>query len=420
MHYRIPSSLAFLGRLTLGLASPVVLADSASSGVTFDVVYTGEPIRNLTGGRKTGGTYLDNLDLQLSADRGSIVGIPGISGLLYVIHNNSSEFSSDYAGDAQGVSNIDAPRGTRLYEAWLDWANPAGRISVRAGLYDLNSEFDSVETGGLFLNSSHGIGPDFSQTGLNGPSIFPVTSLALRVRTALGAGGYGQFALLDGVPGDPGDPGSNEIDLSHEDGALVVAELGWAGDDWRKLAVGAFTYTGDFARLADPEGPPDDGNAGWYAIADRTVWRRESTALAAFLRIGQAEERFNPFKTYVAFGASLAGFSGTRPDDELGLALAMARTGSDFKASRQLDELNTDSHETAIELTYRAPVSGWLTLQPDLQYIINPGTDPQQDNALTISLRFELSYSRSFPGQGLRKRSTIRSVLPVTDFRPTS
>ncbi len=413
MHYRILAPLA-------GLCGIALWADANSSGVTFDAVYTGEPIRNLTGGIKTGGTYLDNLDLQLAADRGSIFGIPGLAGLLYVLHNNSSEFSGKYAGDAQGVSNIDAPRATRLYEAWLDWASPADRFSIRAGLYDLNSEFDSIETGGLFLGSAHGIGSDFSQTGLNGPSIFPVTSLALRVRTALGAGGYGQFAILDGVPGDPNDPGSNEIDLSHDDGALAVAELGWAGDDWRKLAVGAFAYAADFAPLTNPDGPPDDGNEGWYAIADRTVWRRESTALSAFVRVGQAEERFNPFKTYAGFGASLTGFSGARPDDELGLAVAMARTGSDFKASREVDEIGTDSHETAIELTYRAPVSSWLTLQPDIQYIINPGADPAHDNALAIALRFELSYSRSFPGQGLRKRSANRSELPATDLRPTS
>ncbi len=400
MEYRILSPLVAFGGLALWLGSPVVNADSESSGVTFNAVYTGEPIRNLTGGRKTGGTYLDNLDLQIAADRGSIFSLPGLSGLLYVLHNNSSEFSSDYAGDAQGVSNIDASRATRLYEAWLDWSDPTDRFSVRAGLYDLNSEFDSIETGGLFLNSSHGMGPDFSQTGLNGPSTFPVTSLALRVRTALGTGGYGQFAVLDGVPGDPDDPDSNEIDLSHDDGALVVAEVGWGSDDWRKLAVGAFAYTADFEPLTDPDGPEDDGNEGWYAIADRTVWRGESAALAAFVRVGQAEERFNPFKTYAGFGASLAGFSGARPDDELGLAVAMARTGSDFKASRLIDELSTDSHETAIELTYRAPVSNWLTLQPDVQYIVNPGTDPEQDNAVAISLRFELTFSKRLADAG--------------------
>jgi porin len=271
---------------------------------------------------------------------------------------------------------------------------------VRAGLYDLNSEFDSIETGGLFLNSAHGIGTDFSQTGRNGPSIFPVTSLAVRLRASLGTGAYGQFAVLDGVPGDPDDPSSNEIDLSDEDGALIVAEYGWSGDRWRKLAVGAWLYTADFEPLASPGGPQDDGNEGWYAIADRTVWQQADASVAAFLRVGQAEERFNPYDGYIGAGTSFAGFVPARPDDEFGLAIAVGLAGDDFEASRRLDGLDTDNHETTVEMTYRAPITGWLTLQPDIQYIINPGNDPELDNALVIGLRFEVGYGRRLAGGG--------------------
>ena len=390
---------ALLPVLVLVLSPPSLVAQPGPPGITFDAIYTGEPIRNLSGGVQTGGTYLDNLDLQINAGRGSIFGIPGLSGLVYGLYNNSNEFSTEYVGDTHIVSSIDAPRAWRIFEAWLDWAPRwDDSLSLRAGLYDVNSEFDATETGGLFVNSAHGMGTDFSQSGLNGPSTFPVSSLALRVRTAWGAGGYGQFAVLDGVPGDPDDPESNQIDLSSDDGALVVAEVGWSGDDWRKLAVGAWLYTADFAPLTSPGGPQDDGNEGWYAFADRTVWRGESAAVSAFLRVGQAEERFNPFDGYVGFGTGIAGFSARRPDDEVGLAVAIGLTGDEFEDSRQLDGLRTDSHETTLELTYRAPITDWLTLQPDVQYIINPGTDPDLDDALVVLLRFELSWSAPLGG----------------------
>jgi porin len=225
-----------------------------------------------------------------------------------------------------------------------------------------------------------------------------VTSLALRILVELESGAYGQFAVLDGVPGDPDDIESNEIDLSGDDGALLVAEFGWSGSNWRKLAIGAWQYTADFDPLAAPDGPQDDGNSGWYAIADRTVWRGGSSTLAAFLRVGQAEDRFNPVATYVGFGASLTGFSDNRADDELGLAVATNFTSDDFKEVRSLENLQTDNDETSIELTYRAPVTDWLTIQPDIQYVINPGTEPTLDNALVISLRFELSYSQPLSG----------------------
>jgi len=40
----------------------------------------------------------------------------------------------------------------------------------------------------------------------------------------------------------------------------------------------------------------------------------------------------------------------------------------------------------------RLPVTGQLTLQPDVQYIINPGLEPNSDHALAVGLRFELAY----------------------------
>ena len=48
------------------------------------------------------------------------------------------------------------------------------------GRYDLNSEFYRLQSASLFLNSSFGIGPEFSQSGLEGPSIFPNTSVGAR------------------------------------------------------------------------------------------------------------------------------------------------------------------------------------------------------------------------------------------------
>lgn len=380
------------------------MAEADDSGLAFNAAYTGDLLTNVSGGVQTGGTYLDNLDLQIAAERGSIFGIPGLSGLLYGLYNNANEFSEKYVGDAQIISNIEGPRAWRLYEAWLDWAAGDGEaFSARLGLYDLNSEFDVTETAGLFLNGAHGVGTDLGQSGENGPSIFPVTSLTLRLRTQADNGAYGQFAVLDGVPGDPNDDSSNEIDLSSDDGALLVLEGGWSGGNWRKLAIGLWQYTADFDRLAatTPPGDPvrDDGNNGWYAIADRTLWSGDRGTAAGFLRVGQADDRFNAFDGYLGAGASLTGFWPRRPGDTVGIGMAMAFTGSEYEEAQALAGAGTDPHETSIELTYRAPITDWLTLQPDVQYIVNPGTNPELDDAVVLGLRFELSWS-SLAGGG--------------------
>ena len=48
-----------------------------------------------------------------------------------------------------------------------------------------------------------------------------------------------------------------------------------------------------------------------------------------------------------------------------------------------------NDHETAIELTYSAQLTDNFRIQPDIQYIINPGTDPSLKNALVVGVRFE-------------------------------
>jgi porin len=45
-----------------------------------------------------------------------------------------------------------------------------------------------------------------------------------------------------------------------------------------------------------------------------------------------------------------------------------------------------------VELTWRVPITGWLHLQPDLQYVINPNTDPARRNALLAIFRIDLAY----------------------------
>ena len=56
----------------------------------------------------------------------------------------------------------------------------------------------------------------------------------------------------------------------------------------------------------------------------------------------------------------------------------------------QMNCLNVSSHETAIELFYKAQLSPWMMLQPDLQFIANPGGDGR--DAFVFGLRMELLF----------------------------
>lgn len=102
-----------------------------------------------------------------------------------------------------------------------------------------------MESGAIFLNSSHGIGPDFSQTGENGPGIFPISALAVRTEIRFG-NATTRFALLDGLPGAPDNPASNAVDLGGSDGALIVGEIETPLRNNGRLWAGYWQYTAEF------------------------------------------------------------------------------------------------------------------------------------------------------------------------------
>ena len=125
---------------------------SFANGLEFSVEYTADILRVVSGGLSTGTEYLDNLDVALEIDVAEAWGAGAGTILVHGLYNNRSAFSADRVGDLQVVSNIDADEAWRLFQLWYELAE--ANWSIRAGLYDLNSEFDVNETGSIFLNSS--------------------------------------------------------------------------------------------------------------------------------------------------------------------------------------------------------------------------------------------------------------------------
>lgn len=393
-------------------------ASAASTGpLELQAVYTGELFTNLSGGRRTGTDYLGDLSIVLTIDLERALGLSGARLFVYSLANHGGD-PSERIGDIQVTSNIEAPDTWKLYEAWYQQNVASDRLSILFGLYDLNSEFDVIESAGLFVNSSFGIGAEYSQTCRNGPSIFPTTALGARLEGRLARTVILRAAVLDGVAGDPTDPYGTHIMLSEEDGALISWEIDWrvgirsqAGPSRRRIGRGheSLPYRGKFAlggwhytaRFEDVLAGPADrtlplrGSHGFYALGEYRVLRDPTggdQGLTVFGRIGWADPTVNRLVAYTGFGVVYQGLLPGRDEDRLGLGVAAAHNGGRFERARAIIDQPVEDAEVAIELTYRAQLSPWLAVQPDLQYVVNPGTEPELANAVVAAARFELSH----------------------------
>ena len=392
---------AVLAALLLGPGAAAVgaapLAAPAGGAWDLTVFYAGDLFRNTRGGIRTGGAYLDSLDVTLAWDGERGFGVPGLTAQALVLYNNGGSISR-HVGDSFLLSNIETVEAWRLYEAWLQYAPSQAERSVKVGLYDLNTEFDATETGALFLNSTFGIGADLAQSGLAGPSVFPLTSLAVRGMWRFDARWRVQAALLDGVPGDPADPGRTAVKLSDDDGVLGALELERNAGATRWV-LGLWRYSAAFDDLAatGAGGSPrrSRGNGGAYAFVETPVAALSGAgrAATALLRLGRADGRFNEFRDTVHLSVAWSGGLTGREGERAGVGLARGWRGEDARAAAAAAGEALLGHETVVELTWKLPVTPRLSLQPDVQYIMRPGGVPGRRDALAIGLRFDLQVT---------------------------
>jgi porin len=255
------------------------------------------------------------------------------------------------------------------------------------GLYDLNSEFYANDSAGLLIAPAFGIGSELAATGPNGPSIFPSTSLAVRLKWTPREDVYVQDPALNANAGVLGDPGG--VDTSFDSGALVIAEAGWTGAG--KIALGAWRYTDKQDDIRDPARRTAQGV---YLLLERhlgTVSEDAPRQATAFARLGASDGDTTDFKGGWQAGLLVQHVFDGRPQSAFSVGVNQGYFSGKARANAFDAGGALKRAESAIELTY-ADSFGPLTLQPDLQYIKDPAGDAGVGHALVAALRVSLDF----------------------------
>lgn len=381
---RLAAASAALVASTLGGA-----ALAADGAWTHEVVYTADVAGPVQGGTAVAGRYLDNLDLIGDLDLEKATGWSGATAHIHVL-NNSGGTPNDLAGTIQGINNIEVGRARlRLFEAWVEQSFLNGKASLRAGLYDLNSEFYANDAAGLLINPAFGIGSELAATGVNGPSIFPSTTLALRFKFE-NEQAYAQAAVLNARAGTLGDPKGINTTLDH--GALLIAEAGLKGPT--KLAIGGWRYTDhqDDIRDLDLAGDPVQQTAqGAYLLAEHAFTADDAQpAVHGFLRVGISDGDTGAFRGGWQAGLLVERVFAGRPDSQFSIGFQEGFLSRKQRANEADAGLDVGRAESGVEITFSDKLGEHLTVQPDLQYIVRPAGDRDAEDVLVVGLRLTL------------------------------
>ncbi len=362
----------------------------ASLGVSAGLVYKADWVRAASGGNERKTMYLQNLDVRLLVDVEKLAGFRG----LQIYASGTGDWGADRGqkpsgavGDAQGTSNIETSTDSfRLYEAWAQQNFSDDKVSFLVGIHDLNSEFYVTDSSTLLLNSSFGVGKEFSQSGSGGPSIFPYPTTAARLKVSPAPDFTLQSGAFNAVATDSSRPDQAHYSFSGSDGVLFVTEADYltGGDRPAKYGVGYWTYSRTFDSLSENVTDAGGGtqskqvpSSGVYFLWDR-AWSR---AFSTFARYGIANSLALSVKNDLSVGTLIRGPISARPSDKLGFGITRASTPG-----------SAENAETTYEGSYRAELGRGFALQPDLQFVHRPNFGSSTADALVSTLRVEISF----------------------------
>ena len=337
---------------------------------------------------------LDKAAITYEADFEKLAGWTGATGLLSLLHASGAKPGAE-AGSLQGINNIEVSRSSvRVEDAWIQQAL-GERASIKAGVIDLNAEFYANDSTGLLLNPESGIGSEFAATGPGGPSVYPQTSLGLRLAYQPTRDTYLQAAVFNARVGNQGDGVS--IDTSFDDGVIEVAEGGWSTESHTKLGFGVWRYSRAQDDLFDVDtsgNPIQRTSSGGYMVAEQVLRDGGETGrtVTGFLRAGFSNGNTGPLKSSWNTGLLIERAVASRPDSQFSIAFDQATLGDAYRAASAAGGLPLGARETHFEMTYSDQLAEHLAIQPDLQVIIAPGGDQAAKNAVIGTVRLTASF----------------------------
>jgi porin len=95
---------------------------------------------------------------------------------------------------------------------------------------------------------------------------------------------------------------------------------------------------------------------------------------------------------YLNTGVTYKGLISGRDADTCGLSCGLASLSHGADADLREEGLAPQAAEIVLEATYQCVIAPWCFVQPDIQYVINPGATSATGNALVLGARFSVEF----------------------------
>ncbi|HTN77951.1 MAG TPA: carbohydrate porin, partial [Pirellulaceae bacterium] len=297
--------------------------------------------------------------------------------------------SQDFVGDYQLFSNLDStPYSdlTQVSEYWYQQNLYDNQLWFKIGRQDANANFALVDLGGDFVNSSFGLIPTVLLPTFPSPALGTAGFWEINENVQLGGGVY------DGAPAgvQSGFNTLGEFGYMSLVQLQIKSQFGVEGQLPSTVRLGAWQHSNQWDEITTSDDPRVfSQNYGIWASFDQLLWKEtdeegDEQGLGAFGQFGWAPGNRNPVQEYYGAGLVYRGLLPERNRDLVGLGMANVLFSPEQRA------VGGETFETAIEFFYKWYVGDYISLQPDFQYIVNPGGVHR--DAVVPGMRFEVVF----------------------------
>ncbi|WP_180105084.1 carbohydrate porin [Acinetobacter sp. YH12108] len=380
----------------------------AQQGVKFEANLLTDTAYLADGGRNEGADPLTSAQLWLGTqlDMEKLAGWDGVTVRAVATARQGQSTSVRDLQVSQSVPHMANVQGTfgrgnqdsRLTELSIEKNYKDQGLSIKAGRLGLGMDFNVMAC-------------DFASTAFCAAQMgkwqgniwmnTPVAQWGARVKQQLNP----DVAVQVGVYEFNSDNGNGtkegqgwSLDTDNADGVTIPAEVIWTPKSLVNGLPGSYRVGGmyntadDVANQKDVANPTDAKNrtfAGWLAVEQQlTSTDSGRQGLHSFANFTWHDRDTNKVDNSQQLGLKYIGLVDSQPNDILGLAVNRVHVNDRFvEYQESVDNTAYDaSAEYNIELNYSYNATKWLMLRPNLQYVINPGSSNQVDNALVVGL----------------------------------
>lgn len=376
------------------LAQPTMTGDwggvrtrLSEEGFNFRASYIGEYAYSFSGGKRIGGDYAQQFAFGVDVDMGKVAGLSG--GTVHVSFNarEGRNTTSDYIGNRIDVQEIYGyGNNFRIAELSYEQKLYGDTLDLKGGFFILGDDFGKTPILCDFENDAFCAHPN-SLPSDSGWGDYPAGKWGARVLVHLPHDFYAETGVFEVNPSYADHDNGFKWSLQGTTGVLVPIEFG------KTVKLGSAGLPGHYKIGAyyDSSHAPDVNNPdiryagryGFYFLADQMIWSFQpgtDRGMIAVANVTVSDQKTSPIPTYFTLALVAQGPFAFRPHDFIALGyvrdLVNSRVINKQNAALQAAGiLNPDLAlgENIVELAYGLHATPWLQINPNVQFIGNPG-----------------------------------------------